>query len=119
MSVRYANSGNNRIDHRNAVSGMSNYCFRGNSPMSDYLNENKSEKYLFKKLRKLLLHDIEKVINDERAFKHQKEKLYGFRLYYVLSDIIEGCDYNTLKNTKKLMKIEWEKGVSFLLSITE
>jgi hypothetical protein len=115
MSVRYAQSGNNRVEHNRIVSGMSNFCFRGNSPLSEYLTENKTQKYLIVKLRKKLVGDVERVINEERVFVHKKEKLRSFKLYYVLCSIIEGCDYETLKEAKNLIDVDWVKGVNYLL----
>ena len=75
------------------------------------------KKYLIIKLRKTLLNNIERVINEEQLFKYKKEKLRGFKLYYVLYDIINGCDYHTLKQAKKLIKNDWVSAVKFLLSI--
>jgi len=117
MSVRYAHTGNNRVERIRAISGMSNYCFRGNAPLSEYLNENKTQKYLILKLRKKLLSDVERVINEERVFRHKKENLRSFKLYYALKEIINGCDFDTLKHAKNLMDSDWVNGVRFLLNI--
>ena len=117
MSVRYAFCGNNRVEYNRVVSGMSNHCFRGNSPLSAYLVESKAQKYLIVKLRKKLLGDVERVINEERMFVYKKEMLRSFKLYYLLCNIVEGCDYETLKEAKILIDIDWIKGVKYLLKI--
>jgi len=96
---------------------MSNFCFRGNSPLSQYISENKTKNYLTPKLKKEILDNVDLYIKEIRRFKYKNEMLNGYELYLVLADIIKGCDLDTLKHTNKLMKKDLGRGVRYLLSI--
>ena len=117
MTVRYANSGNNRIETGRMISGITNYCYLGNSPVTEYLSEKKTQKYLLPKIKKYLYVYVEKVYDKKLTFRHQRKNISGYELYYVLRKIIGGCDFDTLKEAQNIFNTDLKRGVRFLLDI--
>lgn len=125
MTVRYAHSGNNRIETGRMISGITNYCYLGNSPVSEYLSENKTQKYLLPKIKKSLRVYVEKVYDEKLIFRHQRKNISDYELYCVLRKIIEGCDYDTLKEAQNIFNkvahdfpnTNLRRGVRFLLDV--
>jgi len=109
--------GNNRVEMDRIRSGMTNFCFRGNSPINEYLSENKIQKYLLPKVKNSLLYYTSEAIDRRESFVHKRKRLFGYELCCVLREIMEGCDYETLKTAKNYFDNDWKKGVKFLLNI--